>query len=115
MALAKGSITVDGNGDASGSGLSKRILDGFLGGGALAALVADLTGSRKAEVVQGMADLAQAISDGVVDELVANGEVTITIDTSDAGLQRLPVSIVASEPTVAPSGDVELTNKGSIA
>jgi hypothetical protein len=116
MALIIGSVTVDENGDVTGTGLSKRLIDELLGMTAFASMLNDLAGDeRKATMVQGMADFATAIATGVINEITANAEVTVTVSASDAGLQRMPASTTEDTPCKAPADSVELSTKGTVA
>ena len=116
MALTIGSVTVDENGDVTGTGLSKRLIDEFLGMTAFASMLDDLSGDdRKATLVQGMADMATAIATGVIDEIQANAEVTVTVSSGDAGLQRMPASTTEDTPCKAPADSIELAAKGTVA
>ena len=115
MALTIGSITDDSSGDATGSGLSFSILEGFLASPALEDMLNELgAGTRKQGIVQGLADMATAIATGVVNEFTSNGEVTTRVSTSDA-IQRIPNPVVAGAPTDPPASTQTLTIKGSIA
>jgi hypothetical protein len=100
MALVKGTITVDEDGVATGTGLALRIYNGIMGG---------VGADEKAAVGASMKDFCEGLAEAIVDEIRANAEVTVTITTSDAGLQRLPASLVENEPTKAPAASKTLT------
>lgn len=116
MALAIGSVTVDSEGGYTGSGLTKRMLDEVMATPDLSATMSTegMTGSQKAQLVQGMAYFCGAMAKAIVDEIQANAEVTVTVSSSDAGLQRLPATLTEDTPCKAPSGNVVLSTKGSV-
>lgn len=108
MAIDSGSITINPTtGGHTGSGMSYEILDNWW----------DANSSRYAEasvetivaVKEGISSLLQAIADGVVAEIINNAEVTVTVTTSTAGLQRLPNPPNAGSATVAPATAVDLS------
>ena len=117
MALAIGSVTVDENGDYTGSGLTKRMVDAVLATDGMAAMLAaeGLTTAQKITIIQGMADYSEALATAIVEEIQANAEVTVTVNANDAGLQRMPASTSEDTPCKAPASPVELDTKGTVA
>jgi hypothetical protein len=117
MALTVGSVEVDEEGGYTGTGLTKRLVDAVLATPNMAAALAQegMTAAQKVSLVQGMADYSEAMATAIIDEIQANAEVTVSVSASDAGLQRLPASLVENEPTKAPVAPVELTTKGTVA
>jgi hypothetical protein len=105
MPLTIGSVTVDGEGGHTGSGLTKRLVDATLATPAMAAMLATdgLTTAQKIEIIEAQAAYSQAQATAIIEEIQANAVVTVTIGTGDAGLQRLPASLVQDEPTKAPA------------
>ncbi len=104
MAIEKGSVSIDGAGDATGSGAAKLLYDAYivLLGGVLP------TGPQGAAAKQQVADLCSVVAE-LVDYLKSNAEVTVTVATGDTGLQT-----VGGIPTDAPASDQTLQTKGSI-
>jgi hypothetical protein len=94
MSMSKGSVTIDPDtGAASGSGCAKAIFD-----------VLDskqdyqsLTGEQLADAKQLVADLCESIAE-VVDYVINNAEVEITISTSTGGLQTSAAQGDPSDP-----------------
>lgn len=104
MTIAKGSITINpSNGNHSGDGASFAIFEAYIAKIDLSAV----TGTALAKAKQQVADLVEAFAE-VIPYITTNAQVKVTITSSDAGLQRLPASMVEDEPTKAPAGDVEI-------
>lgn len=117
MALAIGSVTVDEEGGYTGSGLTKRLVDGILATPNMADVLVQegLTTAQKISLIQGMADYSEALATAIIEEIQANAEVTVKVGTSDAGLQRLPANLAENEPTKAPASQKTLSTKGTVA
>lgn len=126
MALAKGAVTIDAT-DAShaSSGLVGRMFDAFFltpSGVSAMAAIASMQGDPEKTPAENeqlrigarirlktqIAELITPIAEAVVDEIVANAEVTVTIQTTDAGLQRTPDPNDENEPTQGPTAAKEL-------
>ena len=82
-------------GDPDTSGMSKAIYD---------ALNAEF-GAPDSSVEQDRKDIAKAIATGVVNHIKNNGEASITITTSDGGLQT---GVAAGSPTDPPASNQTL-------
>jgi hypothetical protein len=65
--------------------------------------------------LRGFANSANRMAAAIVDHFKENAEVTITISTSDNGLQRTPDPNDPATPTTAPAAPVQLSTKGTIA
>lgn len=100
MALNAGEVEVDEDGEATGSGLALAIFNG--------ALSAVATDQRK-QVAAGMAPFCNGVAAAIVDHIRDNAEVTVTITTADAGLQRLPTPATAGAATIGPASDKTFT------
>lgn len=111
MAMTAGTVTIDGSGNPSGAGMARAIFDSWIAtfdfGG--------LSGATLQSAKQRIADLCNALAVGVVDHIVANAEVTVTVDSSDAGLQRTPNPNNPDTDTQGPSAPVVLATKGTVA
>lgn len=101
MAMVKGSVTIAGDGSATGNGAAKAIYDAMVS--KMGSSLPMVQAARRQ-----VADVAEAISE-LVDYIKANGEVTTTIGAGDAGLQR-----VSGNDTQGPSGTKTLGTKGTI-
>ena len=101
MALQAGSVTVDGSGQASGSGWAKEFYDNY------APKV--LPAGAPASAAQQVADLANSLAATLFPHFTDNAQVTVSVTPSDAGLQRLPEVLAADQPTKAPSTTKTLT------
>jgi hypothetical protein len=116
MAMTIGTVSVDSEGGYTGSGLTKRMLDEVMATPGLAsALGTDgMSDAQKAELVQGMADFCEALSTAIIEEIQTNAEVTVTVGTGDAGIQRMPATLTEDTPTKAPGSPVVLGTKGTV-
>lgn len=101
MAMSAGSVTIDEDGEATGSGAAKAVYD------VMVSKMGDALPMQQAARRQ-VADIAEAVA-ALIDYIMTNGEVTTTITTDDAGLQR-----VSGNDTQAPSGTKTLSAKGTI-
>lgn len=133
MALVGGSVTVNNDQSYSGSGLALAIFEARR-----AWLIAnvfpdwDPNGSPPSDVytpatwaatanatrlamLHGAADFANLLAPPIVDHIKANAEVTVTVSTSDGGLQRTPDPNDPNTNTQAPSANKVLATKGTIA
>lgn len=104
MALDAGSIEVDDDGVATGSGLALAIFNGAVGG---------LDAETQALIAAGMKSFCEGIATAIVDHIRDNAEVTITIQTSDSGLQRTPNPVLPDVDTQGPS--IAKTLTGTVA
>lgn len=86
------------------TGLSKRIYD-YLTADSRNGFVSPLTGNP-----QGMVRaLCWAMAQGVVDEIVANAVVTVTVHTTDGALQKTPNPNNPNTDTLGPGADKTLS------
>jgi len=107
MALSAGSIAVNPTtGAHTGSGMAFEILDAWWT--AKSGDYADASIATIVAVKEGIATLLLAIAAGVVAEITTNAQVSVTVGTNDAGLQRLPPPPDAGAATVAPAAPVAL-------
>jgi hypothetical protein len=90
MAMNKGTITINADGSASGSGLAKELYDVHLPKVNFGGLVGAATVPAKQQI----ADLLMTISE-VVTHIVTNGKAVVS--TSDAGLQLLPAAPMSED------------------
>ena len=121
MAMNAGSVTLDGDGNPTGTGLARELYDAWI------AKVSfpdpdDYPEADRPKVIAaivagkgGLADQCDAFASAVVAHITTNAAVTIKVDTGDAGLQRLPANLAEDEPTKAPSAQKTLATKGSVA
>lgn len=81
MALEAGSVSVANNGTITGGGLARAIMDQVL---------VPMNGASNVSALQQNAPFANNLAAAIVNYLVANAEVSVTIPTSASGLQRTP-------------------------
>lgn len=113
MALTIGSVTVDANGNHTGSGLALQVYEQFL----LPPLVFGIYPLAKPAVIaarQAAGARAQALAAAMINYLKANAEITTTIAPADAGLQKTPNPNNADTATAGPGAPVTLSTKGTI-
>ncbi len=114
MALSAGTVTVDGNGNVSGTGLSRAIYDAqvtFI----VTAIGASLLVAQK----QNVAGFSNALGDAIVTYVTANAEVsagTFAAHVTSESLGKTPNPVLADTPIVAPDVpvDVPLSGTGTI-
>ncbi len=111
MALTIGSVTVNADGTHSGSGLTLAIFDGYV---LPPANFSRCSLATKVEAKTTLAARAQQLATSIVNHLIANGEVTVTIAAADAGLQKTPNPNNADTATQGPGAPVVLATKGTI-
>lgn len=104
MAITIGSVTVDENGAASGTGEAKALYDVMAARAAakLAASEYDVPPEAFAAAMQGVAEYATDTATWVVQLLTLRAKAAIT--TGDAGLQRMPAATAENTDTKAPAG-----------
>lgn len=95
MALSAGTIAIDADGNVTGSGLALRFGQ---------KLAATLGSETLGAVGDSVADFLQDMAEAIVEELTENAEVTVTIDPSDSGLQRMSNPLAVDVDTQGPSG-----------
>jgi len=100
MALNAGSVEVDSEGEASGTGLALAIFNGAL------SAVAE---AQRKQVAAGMAPFCNGIAAAIVDHIRDNAEVSVTITTADSGLQTVPDPATPGSPTAGPLSDKTFT------
>ena len=98
MSLEAGTCNIADNGAVTGTGLAKVMAD------ALMASASPVGTGRNA----GLATWTNALAAAIVDHLVNNAQVTVTVTPSDAGLQRTPNPNDPNTPTTGPVSDVAL-------
>lgn len=103
MALEAGSITVDSDGSATGTGLAYAMFSGALG---------SVTAANRARIAADIAPFFEGLAEAIIDHITANAEITVTIETTDVGLQRTPNPNNAETATLGPATQKVLT--GSI-
>ncbi len=96
MALSAGSIEADDDGEVSGTGLALAIYNGALSG---------ITEEQRRKVAQAMAPFCNGLAAAIVEHIVANAEVTVTVTSLDSGLQRVPDPATPGSPTAGPATD----------
>ena len=99
MALIKGTIEINSAGVATGTGMALRIYNGItsaLGADALAGV----GGSLK--------QFCEGLAEAIVDEFQENATVTVTVQTTDSGLQRMSDPVLADADTQGPANDVDI-------
>jgi hypothetical protein len=106
MALEGGSCTVSADGTVAGTGLSVPIAE-WMVGPPTSSLRRYLRSSSPLRL--NMAASAQTLATAIIDYLLANAEITVTVKTTDAGLQRTPNPNNPNTATQGPAGDVPLT------
>lgn len=123
MAMTIGSVEIADDLSWSGSGMAAAIFQ-ERASVALAAfeeeLPEDLSDEGLAALTQGrreqlmlIANEAMSLARAIVPYIQDNADVTVTITTSDSGLQRMPASTTEDTPTKAPGTNKTLT--GSVA
>lgn len=105
MALQAGTVTIDGNGNASGGGLSRAIYDQLVSTN-IDPYSSGLDASTIVAAKQGLASYTNSLAAGVVPYFKDNGDVRIK--SSDSGLQRTPNPNNPDTDTQGPSADVVL-------
>jgi hypothetical protein len=102
MAMTAGSVTIDPiTGAVSGTGAARMVFDDYA-----AKLPAGLTGGTLAAARQNVADLCNSFAK-LIDYVKANAEIDTPI--SVGGLQNLPATVTAGQPTAAPSSTKHLS------
>lgn len=111
MALAAGTVTVDGSNVASGTGLAKALYDAEEGqvSGDPALSTAD-----KHALLVGLAGRCTRLAGALIPYLTANAEVTVKVSNLDAGLQTTTAAGNPTGPHASPS-PIELAEKGTLA
>lgn len=100
MALTAGTVSIANDGTVTGTGLAKAIGDAFRG--MVAAVPGSGSQSFGAISSPGTVALINGIAAALVNYITANAEVTVTIHTTDAGLQT---SSGSGSPTTGPAAD----------
>ncbi len=95
MALSAGTVSVDEEGNVSGSGLALAIFNGGLGA---------LDEDKREAVAEAMAPFCQGVAEAIVTHITENAEVTVSIQVTDTGLQRTPNPNNPDTDTQGPSG-----------
>lgn len=113
MALTIGSVTVNADGTHTGSGLTLAVYEQFLlpelGFGNYPAIKADIIAARLTAGTR-----ASQLATAIINHLIANGEVTVTVAPADAGLQQTPNPNNPATATQGPGAPVVLATKGTI-
>ena len=103
MALQSGTVTVNSQGSATGSGLAIAIFNGVL---------AAVPENARKQIASSMGPFCEALATAIVTHFTENAEINLTIATTDSGLQRIPYPPTVGTPTDGPASDVTLS--GSI-
>ena len=98
MPLTPGTCAIAENGTVTGTGLAKAMAD---------ALMASSSAAGKGANA-GLQAWTNALAVAIVDHLVANAAITVTVAPTDAGLQRTPNPNDPATPTLGPTSDVVL-------
>ncbi len=107
MAMTTGSVTIDENGDPSGSGCARELYDDYV------PKLGIPVGTTGAASKQQIADLCNSLAK-IVDHVKTNAEVTVKVSTSDTELQRMPASTAENTPTKGPNVLKTLSTKGTV-
>ena len=97
MALTAGSCTIDAEGNVSGTGLAKAMADALMA-----------TPPAGLSTNQMLAQWTNLLAAAIVDHLVSNAAISVTVAPSDAGLQRTPNPNDPNTPTQGPAAEVVL-------
>lgn len=98
--MAAGTVTIDGDGNASGSGASRRLYDLMLARAQTQAGDDFPEGEDSVPVKEGIASLANDLGSWLVTELQSH--CAASVSTSLSGLQRMPASTAENTDTKAP-------------
>lgn len=100
MALTIGEVTVDEDGDATGSGLAFAIFEGVL----------QAAGEdEKKAVAASMKPFCEGLAEAIIDHFKNNGEIKVVVTTADGALQRTPDPNNPNTDTQGPSADRTVT------
>lgn len=105
MALNAGTCTIAADKTVGGTGLARALAEAFMPALATTPGLQPLSRSTMEALFNGQAA-------AIVNHIVNNAEITVTVKTTDAGLQRTPNPNNPNTPTLGPSIDTDLT--GSI-
>lgn len=83
MALSAGTVTVADDGTASGGGLARAIYDAQI------AAFSSYFPSAPIGQKRGFASFCNATASAIVSYLTANAAITVTVHTTDSGLQQV--------------------------
>lgn len=104
MALEAGSCTVSPtDGSISGTGLAVVLAENDRA--YMASVLPNYRWWKDARARANLESHTNGLAVAIIEYLLANAEITVTVKTTDAGLQRDPAS---SDPTLAPSADKEI-------
>jgi hypothetical protein len=98
MALSAGTVTVDEDGAATGTGLAFAIFEGAL---------ADVDEDARSKVAASMKPFCEGLAAAIVNHFKDNGLIVVSV--SAGGLQRTPSPNDPNTATLAPSSPVELS------
>jgi hypothetical protein len=96
MALEAGTVTIAEDKTVTGTGLAKELAAAFL----IEWPYEHLNGAAGASIRRYVKSTAEQQAAAIIGYLLANAVITVTVKTTDAGLQRDPAS---ADPTLGPS------------
>jgi hypothetical protein len=111
MAIEGGNVaSIDVNNVVTGTGLAEQIAAAILAQNIrYAPAGVDGVMARAARVAA--KNFGNLLGPPIINYLLANAEVVVSIKTTDAGLQRTPNPNNPNTPTLGPSADVSLTGE----
>lgn len=112
MAMTAGTVTIDDEGNASGAGCARELFDDYMP--KMADFPEGVPLSAQVAAKRQIADLCNSVAQVLVGHIASNAEVTVTVGTDDAGIQRMPATTTEDTPCKAPGSPVELGTKGSV-
>lgn len=98
MPLIAGTCSIADTGAVTGTGLAKAMAD--------ATMASPPSGATTNQCLQQWINM---LAVAIVDHLVTNAQITVTVGPADAGLQRTPNPNNPNTPTLGPSADVPLS------
>lgn len=104
MALAAGSCAVASDGTVSGTGLAKAIADAHTAAFAAVSMPPDVIAKLMSSGYT--AAFSNSLAAAIVNHITANAAVTVTIHTTDTGLQT---STAVASPTGGPASNKTIT------
>jgi len=100
MAMIAGTIDVTDPENVTGTGLAFAMFEGSL---------STVPAANKAAIAAGMKPYFEGLAAAIVNHIKDNAEITVTVQTTDSGLQRTPNPNNPDTDCQGPSGDKTLT------
>jgi len=100
MTLLAGTLDVDDPSAVTGSGLALAIFNG---------ITASTPADAKTRVAPSLKPFCEGLAEAIVDHLVSNAAITVTVHTSDTGLQTTPNPNNPSTATAGPASNKQLS------